>query len=369
MKKALITGITGQDGSYLAEFLLKKGYRVYGMYRRSSIDSHHERIEYLNGKIKLVCGDLLDFSSLEKIIKEIKPDEIYNLASQSQVRISFDQPLLTKGINWLGVERLLDLIKKYVPKAKFYQASTSELYGKSLKIPQNEKTPFNPISPYAEAKLKAHEAVQRERDNGLFACAGILFNHESPRRGIEFVTRKITEGIARIKLGLLQRDTGKDYIEVGNLEGKRDWGFAGDYVEAMWLMLQQDKPEDYVIATGETHSVREFVEEAFKIVDINIKWVDEGINEIGKHNGKVVIKINPEFFRPAEIHQLQGDYTKAKEKLGWKPKTTFKELVKMMVESDLIKLKRFSKDEQFPWDALNYPKNQDIKQEERKSLD
>lgn len=340
-KKALITGITGQDGSYLAEFLLGKGYEIYGMHRRSSIDSYFERIEHLNGKIGLVCADLSDYSSLDKIIKEIKPDEIYNLASQSQVRVSFDQPILTKEVNWLGVERLLDLTKKYVPGAKFYQASTSELYGKALETPQNENTPFNPISPYSEAKLKAHEAIKREREKGLFTCGGILFNHESPRRGLEFVTRKITDGIARIKLGLPQRETGKEYLEVGNLNSKRDWGFAGDYVKAMWLMLQQKEPGDYVIATGETHSIREFLESAAETVGLNINWEGENVDEVGyDQNGRKVVIINPKFFRPNEIHRLQGDASKARSELKWKPRKSFKELVEMMVESDLEKLKK-----------------------------
>jgi len=339
MKKTLITGITGQDGSYLAEFLLGKNYKVYGMHRRSSIDSHFERIEHLYGKINLVCGDLIDFSSLEKIIKEIKPDEIYNLASQSQVRVSFDQPILTKEINWLGVERLLDLTKKYVPNARFYQASTSELYGKAIETPQNENTPFNPVSPYAEAKLKAHEAIKRERNKGLFACGGILFNHESPRRGLEFITRKFTDGIVRIKLGLPQRETGKNYLEVGNLEAKRDWGFARDYVEAMWMILQQNKPDDYVIATGENHSVREFIETAAEVVGIKINWEGKNENEIGyDQEGKKVIAINEKFFRPKEINELRGDSSKARKILGWKPKVTFKELVQMMVKHDLEEL-------------------------------
>ncbi len=334
MKKALITGITGQDGGYLAELLLKKGYEVYGMHRRCSVDNYFGRIEHLKGKIKLVCADLLDAGSLNKIIKEIRPDEIYNLASQSQVRVSFDQPYLTKEINWLGVERLLDSIKEYVPNAKFYQASTSEMFGEVLETPQNEKTPFNPISPYGKAKLKAHQAVQRERENGLFGCCGILFNHESPRRGLEFVTRKLTDGIARIKLGLPQRETGKDYLEMGNLEAKRDWGFAGDYVEAMWLMLQKDKPDDYVISTGEFHTVREFIETAADYAGIKIKWEGKGIGEIGyDQNGKKIISINEKFFRPAEVNLLMGDSTKARKKLGWKPKTKFNGLIKMMVEA------------------------------------
>ena len=339
MKKALITGITGQDGSYLAEFLLDKGYMVYGMYRRSSGDYYDHRVDHLKGKVKMVCADLSDFASLAKIIKEIKPDEIYNLASQSQVRLSFDQPYLTNEVNWLGVERLLDLIKEYVPTAKFYQASTSELFGKALETPQNEKTPFNPVSPYAESKLKAHQAIKRERKNGLFACGGILFNHESPRRGIEFVTRKFTEGIARIKLGLPQRETGKDYLEMGNLNAKRDWGYAKDYVEAMWLMLQQDKPEDFIIATGKNHSIKEFIGMAAECVGIKITWKGEGINEKGyNQTGKKIIEINPKLFRPREVNDLLGDASKAKEVLGWEPKTGLKELIRLMVEKDLKRL-------------------------------
>ncbi len=339
MKKALITGITGQDGSYLAELLLEKGYEVYGLHRRSSVDGHHERTDHLKGKIKLVCADLADFHSLAKVIKEIKPDEIYNLAAQSHVGKSFDQPYITKEINWLGVERLLNVIKEFVPNAKFYQASTSELFGQALETPQNEKTPINPVSPYAESKLLAHNAVKRERENGLFACGGILFNHESPRRGIEFVTRKFTEGIARIKLGLPQRETGKDYLEMGNLDAKRDWGYAKEYVEAMWLMLQQDKPGDYVVATGKNHTIREFMGFAAEAVGIKITWKGAGLEEEGyDQNGKKIIAINPKFFRPKEVHDLRGEPTKAKEVLGWEAKVDFKELVKMMVEADLKRL-------------------------------
>jgi len=338
---ALITGITGQDGGYLAEFLLEKGYEVYGMYRRSSIDSHLERVEHLKGKIKLVCGEMTDIGSLAKIIKEVKPDEIYNLASQSHVGLSFDQEYYTNEVNWLGVERLLDCIKKYAPNAKLYQASTSELFGEALETPQSEKTPFNPISPYSRAKLKAHNAIKREREKGLFACAGILFNHESPQRGIGFVTRKFTDGIARIKLRLPQRETGESYLEMGNLEARRDWGYAKDYVKAMWMMLQQDKPQDYVIATGENHSVREFIEAAAEVVGIKITWKGEGVNEKGyDQDGNNIITINPKFFRPNEIHTLRGDATKAKAELGWTPKISFKELVKEMVESDLRKLQK-----------------------------
>ncbi|MFA4887928.1 MAG: GDP-mannose 4,6-dehydratase, partial [Candidatus Nanoarchaeia archaeon] len=237
---ALVTGITGQDGSYLAEFLLSKEYKVYGMFRESSTDDHLGRVSHLDGKITLICGEMSDRGSLTKVIKETKPDEIYNLAAQSQVRLSFDQEDYTNEVNWLGVEKLLDVIKEYSPKSKLYQASTSELFGKVQESPQSEKTPFNPISPYAQSKLKAHRAVERERSQGLFACSGILFNHESPRRGIEFVTRKITDGLVRIKLRIPQRESGKDYLELGNLEARRDWGHARDYVRAMWLMLQQD---------------------------------------------------------------------------------------------------------------------------------
>jgi GDPmannose 4,6-dehydratase len=340
-KKALITGITGQDGSYLAEFLLEKDYEVYGMHRRCSVDSHYERINHLKEKIHLVCGDLTDFSSLGKIIEEVKPDEIYNLGAQSHVRISFDQPFLTKEVNWLGVERLLNLIEEHSPNTKFYQASTSEMFGNALEIPQNEKTPLRPISPYGKSKLKAHEAIQRERKKGIFACGGILFNHESPRRGLNFVTRKITDGIIRIKLGLPQKDTGKDYLELGNLNTKRDWGYAKDYIEAMWLMLQQDKPDDYVIATGETHSIKEFIGITSKILEIKINWEGEGINEVGYNSeGKKIIAINPKFFRPNEIHKLRGDSSKAREVLGWKPKTSLEELVKIMIEADLERLKK-----------------------------
>ncbi len=340
-KKALITGVTGQDGSYLAEFLLEKGYDVYGVHRRSSVDFHHHRVDHLKGKIKFVCADLSDFASLARVIEKIRPDEIYNLAAQSQVRISFDQPYLTKEVNWLGVERLLDLIKEYVPNSKFYQASTSELYGEVLEVPQNEKTPFNPVSPYGKAKLKAHEAVKREREKGLFACSGILFNHESPRRGIEFVTRKFTEGIARIKLGIPQRETGKLYLELGNLDAGRDWGYARDYVEAMWLILQQENPGDFVVATGKMHSIREFIEEAANCVGIKITWKGEGINEKGyDQNGEKIIEVNPKFFRPKEVNQLLGDASKVKKVLGWTPKVDFKELVKMMVQSDFERLQK-----------------------------
>ncbi len=340
MKRALITGITGQDGSYLAELLLGKGYEVYGMHRRSSTDAYFERIAHLNGEVSLVCGDLLDQYSLDNIVKNIKPDEIYNLASQSQVKVSFDQPFLTQEINWFGVEKLMDVIEKYVPHAKFYQASTSEMFGNPSESPQNESTLFTPVSPYGEAKLRAHEAVQRERSRGLFACGGILFNHESPRRGLEFVTRKLTDGIARISRGLSQRATGKRYLEVGNLEARRDWGYAKDYVKAMWLMLQQDKPQDFVIATGKNHSVREFIESAALIAGIKINWEGEGTSEVGYNSGnEKIIRVHENFFRPREIYELVGDSSKAQAVLGWKPSVSFEELVEMMVKSDLEKLK------------------------------
>ncbi|MDP3992340.1 MAG: GDP-mannose 4,6-dehydratase [Nanoarchaeota archaeon] len=341
MRKALITGITGQDGSYLSEFLLEKGYEVWGMHRRSSVDGYFGRISHLKGRVKLVCGDLLDMCSLQKVVEEVKPDEVYNLAAQSQVRHSFDQPHLTNEINWLGVERLLSVIKEIVPNSRFYQASTSEMFGDVVEIPQNEQTPFNPVSPYAESKVKAHEAVRRERGRGLFACNGILFNHESPRRGLEFVTRKFTDGISRVKLGLPQRETGNDYIEIGNLESKRDWGFARDYVEAMWLMLQQERPDDYVIATGETHTIRKFLEQAAGVLDIQINWEGENEDEVGyDQNNRKIIFIDKRLFRPVEVNSLIGDSSKARRVLRWKPEVNFTELVKMMVLADYERLRK-----------------------------
>jgi len=341
MKKALITGITGQDSSYLAELLLSKGYEVYGLYRRGSTDGIFDRIKHLKGKINLICADMTDLNSLEKAFEQSMPDEVYNLAAQSHVGISFTQPTYTQEVNWLGVERIIFCIKKYVPKAKLYQASTSELFGEVLETPQSEKTPFNPVSPYAKAKLSAHKAIVREREAGMFACAGILFNHESPRRGLEFVTRKFTDGIARIKLGLPQRETGKSYLEIGNLEAKRDWGFAGDYVEVMYLMLQQEKPEDYVISTGETRTIKEFIDIATKLVNIKVTWKGKGENEEGyDQDGNLIIKVNKKYFRPNEVKSLLGDSTKARRNLGWKQKTSFKELVESMIESDLKELSK-----------------------------
>ncbi len=313
-KCALITGITGQDGSYLAEFLLSKAYHVVGMHRRTSIENF-DRIEHIVDQITLVQGDLLDQNSLEAIIKQYRPCEVYNLAAQSFVPTSWTQPLLTGEITGLGVTRLLEAIRIIDPSIRFYQASTSEMFGKAQTVPQNEKTPFYPRSPYGVSKLYAHWITINYRESyGIYACSGILFNHESPRRGLEFVTRKVTSAAARIKLGQIAE------LRLGNLEAKRDWGYAGDYVEAMWLMLQQDGPDDYVVATGETHSVRELVETAFRCVNLN--WEE-------------FVKIDQKLVRPAEVDLLIGDATKARTQLGWKPKVSFEKLVEMMVESDL----------------------------------
>lgn len=320
-KKALITGITGQDGSYLAELLLEKGYEVHGIIRRSS-SFNTGRIEHLyqdfhvnDVRVFLHYGDLADSSALSRLLEKIQPDEIYNLAAQSHVRVSFDIPEYTADVVALGTIRILDAIKETEIKTKFYQASTSELYGKVVETPQTEKTPFYPRSPYACAKLYSYWITINYRESyDMYACNGILFNHESPRRGETFVTKKITHAIARI----LKKEQDKLYL--GNLDAKRDWGYAKDYVEAMWLMLQQDKAEDYVIATGETHSVREFLDEAFGLVGLD--W-------------KKYVEIDPRYYRPAEVDLLLGNPAKAKEKLGWKPKTTFKELVKIMLEYDL----------------------------------
>ena len=316
MKTALITGITGQDGSYLAEFLLSKGYKVYGLTRRTST-INNERIKHIEEKITLLQGDLLDQSSLSSAILDSEPDEIYNLAAQSFVKTSWNQPVLTGEFTALGVTRMLEGIRTINPKIKFYQASSSEMFGKVTETPQKETTRFHPRSPYGVAKVYGHYITLNYRESyGIFACSGILFNHESPRRGLEFVTRKISHSAARIKLGKQKE------LELGSLEPKRDWGFAGDYVEAMWLMLQQEKPDDYVIATGENHSVKEFVELAFKAV---------GIEDWKKH----VISDKEEHMRPAEVDYLIGDASKAKEKLGWIPKTSFNQLVEMMVKADL----------------------------------
>lgn len=316
MKSALITGITGQDGPYLAEFLLKKGYRVAGTVRRLSTPNM-ENIKDIIDEIEIFSADLLDQGSLTDAIKKFQPDEVYNLAAQSFVKASWDQPVLTGEFTAIGVTRVLEAIRNVNLKIRFYQASSSEMFGKVTETPQKETTMFHPRSPYGVAKVYGHYITVNYRESyGIFACSGILFNHESPRRGIEFVTRKITNAVARIKLGKQEK------LELGNLEPKRDWGFAGDYVEAMWLMLQQEKPDDYVIATGENHSVKEFVEEAFKVVGIET-WEKHVVANSVKHT------------RPAEVDYLIGDATKAKEVLGWTPKTSFKELVRIMVEADL----------------------------------
>lgn len=338
MKKAIITGVTGQDGSYLAELLLDKGYEVHGIIRRSS-SSNTQRIDHLSKedsdqeqRFFLHYGDLSDSGSLSKLIYKIQPCEVYNLGAQSHVKVSFDVPEFTSDVNALGTLRLLDSIKEVDPTIHFYQASSSELFGKVQTIPQNEATPFYPRSPYAAAKLYAYWITVNYREAyDLFACNGILFNHESPRRGETFVTRKITRGIADILIGK------QDQIVLGNIDAKRDWGFAGDYVEAMWRILQQNKPDDYVIATGETHTVREFCELAFKTVGVDLKWEGEGVDERGvdSKTGKVLVSISSKFFRPSEVDLLLGDAKKAKEKLGWAPKVSFEGLVKMMVENDI----------------------------------
>jgi GDPmannose 4,6-dehydratase len=339
MKKAIITGITGQDGSYLAELLLSKGYEVHGIIRRAST-FNTKRIDHLyqdphseDVRLFLHYGDLTDSSNLNRLIEKIEPDEIYNLAAQSHVKVSFEVPEYTAEVVGLGTLRLLDAIKEAGVKTKFYQASTSELFGGLRETaPQNEKTPFYPRSPYAAAKLYGYWITVNYREAyDIFACNGILFNHESPRRGETFVTRKITMAVANIVKGKQEK------LYLGNLNAKRDWGYAGDYVEAMWLMLQQEKPDDYVIATGETHSVREFCEKAFECVGIDIEWTGSGIEEKGldSKTGKVLVEIDPRYFRPTEVDLLIGDASKAKEKLHWQPKVTFDELVKMMVESDL----------------------------------
>jgi GDPmannose 4,6-dehydratase len=348
MKKALITGITGQDGSYLAELLLKKGYEVHGIIRRAS-SFNTGRIEHLyleeyikdmskKPNLRLHYGDLTDSSNLNRLLEKIQPDEIYNLAAQSHVKVSFEVPEYTAEVDGIGVLRILDAIKEVglKNKAKFYQASTSELYGKVQEIPQTENTLFYPRSPYGAAKLYAYWIVKNYREAyNLFACNGILFNHESPRRGETFVTRKITITASRIKLGLQKQ------LLLGNLNSKRDWGYAPEYVEAMWLMMQQNKPEDYVIATNETHTVREFTELTFKHLGINIQWKGKGMEEKGYDikTGKCLVEVNPRYFRPTEVDLLIGDYSKAIKELGWSPQVKFKELVKIMVESDYKNIK------------------------------
>ena len=346
MKKALITGITGQDGAYLAEFLLNKNYQVHGVKRRSS-SFNTERIDHLytdkhdmesdTPHLTLHYGDLADSMSLVRIIKQIQPDEIYNLGAQSHVAVSFESPEYTADTVALGALRILEAIRVLglEKKTRYYQASTSELYGKVQDVPQTEVTPFYPRSPYAAAKLYAYWITINYREAyDIYACNGILFNHESPVRGETFVTRKITRALARIKLGLQKR------LYLGNMDSKRDWGHAKDYVEMQWLMLQQDKPEDFTISTGEQHTVREFVEVAAQVLNMNIEWQGDGREEKGIWEGKVIISVDPCYFRPTEVETLLGDSTKAKEKLGWEPKITFNELVKEMMESDLKEAKR-----------------------------
>jgi GDPmannose 4,6-dehydratase len=328
MKVALITGITGQDGSYLAEFLLEKGYEVHGIVRRSSLINTH-RIDHLYQNIKLHYGDLTDSTNIVRVIQKVQPDEIYNLGAQSHVKVSFEMPEYTADVDGMGTLRVLEAVRLLgmEDRVRIYQASTSELYGLVQETPQTETTPFYPRSPYGCAKLYGYWITKNYREAyGMYACTGILFNHESPRRGETFVTRKITKGLSKISVGL------QDVLELGNLNAKRDWGHARDFVEAMWLMLQQDEPDDFVIATGVQYSVKEFVEEAAPYFGMKIVWEGEGLNEVGvdKISGRTVIRVNPKYFRPAEVETLLGDASKAKEKLGWEPKISFKQLVEDM---------------------------------------
>jgi len=343
MKKTLITGITGQDGSYLAELLLRKGYEVHGMLRRSSsfntgrIDHLYNNPEILNKKLFLYYGDLTDSSNLNRLLEKIRPDEIYNLGAQSHVKVSFEVPEYTAEVDGIGTLRFLDAIKETGIQTKFYQASTSELYGKVLETPQDENTPFYPRSPYGVAKLYGFWIIKNYREAyNIFACNGILFNHESPRRGCTFVTRKITRAAARIKYGI------QEVLELGNLNAQRDWGYAPEYVEGMWRILQQDQPDDFVLATGETHTVREFVDLTFKELDMPLEWAGEGVDEKGieQSTGKTVIVINPTYYRPTEVEILLGDAGKAKNELGWEPKTKFRKLVQLMARADGDKVQK-----------------------------
>lgn len=336
MKRALVTGINGQDGSYLAELLIEKGYKVYGIMRRKyNIDTVN--IANILDKIELIYADVTDLVSLVNAMKISQADEVYNLAAQSFVGTSWDQPVLTAEIDGIGVTNMLEAIRIVKPEARFYQASTSEMFGLVKEVPQTEKTPFYPRSPYGVAKLYGHWITKNYRESyDMYACSGISFNHESERRGKEFVTRKITDAVARIKLGV------QDVLELGNLDAKRDWGHSQDYVNAMWLMLQQDKADDYVIATNETRKVREFVEKAFSVVGINIEWQGKEDKEEGidKNSGKVVLKVNPKFYRPAEVELLIGNPAKAEKELGWKRKVSFDDLVSRMVNNDLQLVER-----------------------------
>lgn len=341
MKKrpvALVTGITGQDGSYLAELLLKKGYDVHGMIRRSS-NFNTQRIDHLykdphekDNHLFLHYGDLASSSVIDNLVRKVQPDEVYNLSAQSHVAVSFEIPEYTVDVVGTGTLRILESLRNYKPDAKFYQASSSEMFGKVVETPQTETTPFYPRSPYGCAKVFAYWITKNYRESyNMFASNGILFNHESPRRGKTFVTRKVTRAVANIKLGK------EKTLYIGNMDSKRDWGYAGDYVEAMWMMLQHDKPDDYVVSTGETHSVRELIEEAFKYIDVDIQWKGKGLKEIGidRKSGNVLVRVDERYFRPAEVDLLLGDSSKAQKELGWKPNTSFKELVKMMMEFDL----------------------------------
>lgn len=337
-KTAIITGVTGQDGSYLAELLLSKGYQVYGLVRRTSQPTQGRNlINHLlkNERFHLVNGDLTDQSSIDNAVNEIQPDEFYNLGAQSFVPESWRSPTMTADVTGLGALRCLEAIKLVKPDCKFYQAGSSEQFGEVREIPQNELTPFYPRSPYGCAKVFAYEITRNYRESyGLYACTGILFNHESPRRGLEFVTRKVTMTVARISSGL------DEFLSIGNVKAKRDWGFAGDYVEMQWRMLQQEEPEDFVVATGETHSVQDMINMAFSRVGLDLTWSGEGVDTIATDkDGIIRVKTNPKFFRPAEVDLLVGDYTLASKKLGWKPSTSFEELVNMMVDSDVTIVK------------------------------
>lgn len=336
MKSALITGITGQDGSYLSELLLEKGYEVYGIMRRKSVVDYGN-VAHLKDKIHFIYADMTDVVSLINAMKISQADEVYNLAAQSFVATSWEQPIATADIDALGVANMLEAIRTIKPAARFYQASTSEMFGKVQEMPQTETTPFYPRSPYGVAKVFGHWITKNYRESyNMYACSGILFNHESERRGLEFVTRKITNSVAKIKLGVI------DHVELGSLDAKRDWGHSKDYVNAMWLMLQQDTPDDYVIATHETRTVREFVENAFQCAGINVIWQGAGVEEKGldKDTGKVLVTVNPKFFRPAEVEVLLGNPKKAEEILGWKRDISFQELVERMVKSDLDHVER-----------------------------
>lgn len=333
-KTAMITGITGQDGGYLAKFLLEKGYRVIGLYRRGATDTFSKLKEHgILDKIELLDFELLEFSNICRLLKNYQPDEFYNLAAQSFVKASWEEPIYTAQADGMGVVYILEAIREFSPKTKFYQASTSEMFGKVQEIPQKETTPLYPRSPYGCAKVMAHWMTVNYRESfNIFACSGILFNHESPMRGKEFVTRKITDHFARLHLGLTEEP-----LELGNLNAQRDWGFAGDYVEGMWLMLQQEKPDTYVLSTGETHPIRDFVEEAGRFAGFNIEWQGEGVDEVGidTKTGRTIVKVNPKFFRPAEVELLIGDPSKAENILGWKRKVSYSELCQMMVEKDI----------------------------------